>query len=124
MGWQVVVPVAGLRMLPAAAVWHTRTTARLLPACSPAHPLACLPACLPVRLPARLIARLPFCLPARQVQPTSFGVVDDHSMFVAFEGRATEHTPLFKVGVSLAACCKWVRVQVRVRVRAGTWVGM
>lgn len=34
------------------------------------------------------------CFP--QVRPTSFGVVDDHTMFVAFEGRATADTPLFK----------------------------
>ena len=33
-----------------------------------------------------------------QVKPTQFGVVDNHTLFVAFEGRATEHTPLFKVG--------------------------
>ena len=25
-------------------------------------------------------------------------MVDNHTLFVAFEGRATEHTPLFKVG--------------------------
>ena len=31
-----------------------------------------------------------------QVKPTQFGVVDRNTLFVAFEGRATEHTPLFK----------------------------
>ncbi len=34
---------------------------------------------------------------APQVKPTQFGVVDRNTLFVAFEGRATEHTPLFKV---------------------------
>lgn len=38
----------------------------------------------------------PFCcLP--QVRPTQFGVVDSHTLFVAFEGRATDRTPMFKV---------------------------
>ena len=31
------------------------------------------------------------------MKPTQFGVVDRNTLFVAFEGRATEHTPLFKV---------------------------
>lgn len=43
-------------------------------------------------------AHNPACLPAcLQVKPTQFGVVDRNTLFVAFEGRATEHTPLFKV---------------------------
>lgn len=32
-----------------------------------------------------------------QVRPTQFGIVDSHTLFVAFEGRAAEDTPLFKV---------------------------
>ena len=31
-----------------------------------------------------------------QVKPTQFGVVDDTTLFAAFEGRATSHTPVFK----------------------------
>lgn len=44
-----------------------------------------------------------------QVKPTSFGYVDDTSLFVAFEGRATEHTPVFKARARLLlavpGCC-------------------
>jgi hypothetical protein len=39
-------------------------------------------------------------LPFLQVRPTQFGVMDATTLFVAFEGRATSHTPLFK-GIDL-----------------------
>jgi hypothetical protein len=39
-----------------------------------------------------------------QVRPTQFGLVDSHSLFVAFEGRAAEDTPLFKVRPAGCAC--------------------
>lgn len=53
--------------------------------------------------------------PAPQVRPTSFGVVDDHTMFVAFEGRATPHTPFFKV-------CPAVRRPAACRQQTSSWM--
>ena len=55
-------------------------------------------AALRMRAPRLTLAAAPHRL--LQVRPTQFGVVDNRTLFVAFEGRATGHTPLFK-GVDL-----------------------
>lgn len=40
---------------------------------------------------------LPLAACLLQVHPTQFGVVDSRTLFVAFEGRATDRTPMFRV---------------------------
>ncbi|KAL4451238.1 hypothetical protein ABPG77_009310 [Micractinium sp. CCAP 211/92] len=70
----------------------------------------------------RFVRDLKQAYPDIFVRPTSFGVIDDHTMFVAFEGRATSHTPPFK-GVDLF-CFNHEATKIReIQVYRSNWLG-
>ncbi|KAI3430630.1 hypothetical protein D9Q98_005223 [Chlorella vulgaris] len=60
--------------------------------------------------------------PSIWVRPTQFGIVDSHTLFVAFEGRAAEDTPLFK-GVDLFHFNDHATKIKEVQVYRSNWLG-